>query len=99
MSSLGAGKGLLEVGKFAVYITVPIVLMYAFANHTKNLQKFGGVCSPFLTLLFQSFFFRFSSVFYFLTSSIFRNIYRIFIDFFYKIHDLLGFFSFYVVAD
>ncbi|XP_074276432.1 uncharacterized protein LOC141600143 [Silene latifolia] len=42
MSSLGAGKGLLEVGKFAVYVTVPIVLMYAFANNTKNLQKLGG---------------------------------------------------------
>ncbi|KAK9707213.1 hypothetical protein RND81_07G180300 [Saponaria officinalis] len=42
MSSLGAGKGFLEVAKFAVYVTVPIVLMYSFANNTKNLQKLGG---------------------------------------------------------
>ncbi|KMT06997.1 hypothetical protein BVRB_6g153290 [Beta vulgaris subsp. vulgaris] len=42
MSSLGAGKGLLEVGKFAVYVSVPIVLMFSFANNTKNLQKFMG---------------------------------------------------------
>ncbi|XP_057530758.1 uncharacterized protein LOC130809133 [Amaranthus tricolor] len=42
MSSLGAGKGFLEVGKFAIYVTVPIVLIYAFANNTKNLQKFMG---------------------------------------------------------
>ncbi|XP_021747324.1 uncharacterized protein LOC110713161 [Chenopodium quinoa] len=42
MSSLGAGKGLLEVGKFAVYVSVPIVLMYAFANNSNNLHKFMG---------------------------------------------------------
>ncbi|KAJ6771682.1 hypothetical protein OIU74_018009 [Salix koriyanagi] len=45
MSSLGTSKGILEIAKFGVYVTVPIVLMYAFANNTKNLQKFmGNVC-------------------------------------------------------
>ncbi|KAJ6312899.1 hypothetical protein OIU77_014425 [Salix suchowensis] len=45
MSSLGTSKGILEIAKFSVYVTVPIVLMYAFANNTKNLQKFmGNVC-------------------------------------------------------
>ena len=55
MSSLGAGKGFLEVGKFAIYVTVPIVLIYAFANNTKNLQKFmGGVCFSFSLYLYIS---------------------------------------------
>jgi hypothetical protein len=45
MSSLGTSKGILEIAKFGVYVTVPVVLMYAFANNTKNLQKFmGNVC-------------------------------------------------------
>ncbi|KAG6757408.1 hypothetical protein POTOM_037718 [Populus tomentosa] len=42
MSSLGTSKGILEIAKFGVYVTVPVVLMYAFANNTKNLQKFMG---------------------------------------------------------
>lgn len=42
MSSLGTSKGILEIAKFGVYVTVPIVLMYTFANNTKNLQKFMG---------------------------------------------------------
>ncbi|GAB4843296.1 hypothetical protein Ancab_013261 [Ancistrocladus abbreviatus] len=42
MSSLGAGKGLLEVGKFALYVTIPIALMYTFAYNTKNLQRVMG---------------------------------------------------------
>jgi hypothetical protein len=47
MSSLGTSKGILEIAKFGVYVTVPVVLMYAFANNTKNLQKFmGNVCIP-----------------------------------------------------
>jgi len=45
MSSLGTSKGILEIAKFGVYVTVPIVLMYSFANNTNNLQKFmGNVC-------------------------------------------------------
>ncbi|KVH91274.1 uncharacterized protein LOC112529171 [Cynara cardunculus var. scolymus] len=42
MTSLGTSKGVLEIAKFAVYVTVPIGLMYFFANNTKNLQKFMG---------------------------------------------------------
>ncbi|CAA2967956.1 uncharacterized protein LOC111382369 [Olea europaea var. sylvestris] len=39
MSSLGTSKGILEIAKFAVYVSVPIGLMYFFANNTRNLQK------------------------------------------------------------
>ncbi|KAB2039968.1 hypothetical protein ERO13_D02G041800v2 [Gossypium hirsutum] len=42
MSSLGTSKGVLEIAKFGLYVTIPIVLMYTFANNTKNLQKFMG---------------------------------------------------------
>ncbi|XP_057458947.1 uncharacterized protein LOC130749583 [Lotus japonicus] len=43
MSSLGTSKGILEIAKFGVYVTVPIVLMYTFANNTNNyLHKFIG---------------------------------------------------------
>ncbi|XP_050215630.1 uncharacterized protein LOC126666799 [Mercurialis annua] len=42
MSSVGTSKGVLEIVKFGVYVAVPIVLMYAFANNSKNLQKFMG---------------------------------------------------------
>ncbi|KAK4586251.1 hypothetical protein RGQ29_023437 [Quercus rubra] len=42
MSSLGTSKGILEIAKFGVYVTVPIVLMYTFANNPKNIQKFMG---------------------------------------------------------
>ncbi|KAL4559096.1 hypothetical protein LXL04_031229 [Taraxacum kok-saghyz] len=42
MTSLGTSKGVLEIAKFAVYVTVPIGLMYFFANNTKNLNKFMG---------------------------------------------------------
>ncbi|CAL5395375.1 unnamed protein product [Camellia sinensis] len=42
MSSIGASKGILEVAKFAIYVTVPIGLMYFFANNTNNIQKFMG---------------------------------------------------------
>ncbi|KAL7081169.1 hypothetical protein ABFS83_14G021900 [Erythranthe nasuta] len=42
MSSLGTSKGVLEIAKFAVYVTVPIGMMYFFASNTKNLQKVMG---------------------------------------------------------
>ena len=51
MSSLGTSKGILEIAKFGVYVTVPIVLMYTFANNPKNIQKFmGNVISLSLSL-------------------------------------------------
>ncbi|KAK8548596.1 hypothetical protein V6N12_061507 [Hibiscus sabdariffa] len=42
MSSLGTSKGVLEIAKFGLYVTIPMVLMYTFAKNTKNLQKFMG---------------------------------------------------------
>ncbi|WP_411024816.1 hypothetical protein, partial [Salmonella sp. s57610] len=40
--SVSTSKGILEIAKFAVYVTVPIGLMYFFANNTANLKKFMG---------------------------------------------------------
>ncbi|XP_010936017.1 uncharacterized protein [Elaeis guineensis] len=42
MSSLGTSRGLLEIGKFAVYVTIPIVLTYAVATDSKTLHKIMG---------------------------------------------------------
>lgn len=42
MSSIGASKGVLEIAKFALYVSVPIGLMYTFAFNTKNIQKIMG---------------------------------------------------------
>ncbi|KAG6574950.1 hypothetical protein SDJN03_25589, partial [Cucurbita argyrosperma subsp. sororia] len=42
MSSIGTSKGILEIAKFGIYVTIPIFLMYTFANNSKNLQKFIG---------------------------------------------------------
>ncbi|KAJ0091908.1 hypothetical protein Patl1_25259 [Pistacia atlantica] len=42
MSSLGTSKGILEIAKFGLYVSVPIFLMYTFANNTKNIQKGYG---------------------------------------------------------
>lgn len=39
MSSVGRKKGLLEVYKFATYVAIPVVMMYAFANNSENLEK------------------------------------------------------------
>ena len=39
MSSVGRKKGLLEVFKFATYVAIPVVMMYAFANNSENLEK------------------------------------------------------------
>ncbi|CAL5196160.1 unnamed protein product [Lathyrus oleraceus] len=41
MSSLGTSKVILEIAKFGVYVTVPIVLMNIYASNTdNNLHKF-----------------------------------------------------------
>ncbi|XP_043708168.1 uncharacterized protein LOC122657512 [Telopea speciosissima] len=42
MSSLGTSKGILEIAKFAIYVSVPIALMFTFANNTENLKKIMG---------------------------------------------------------
>lgn len=57
MSSLGTSKGILEIAKFGVYVTVPIVLMYAFTNNTNYLHKFFGRVSN--LLLFTFFFLKY----------------------------------------
>ncbi|ONK74375.1 uncharacterized protein A4U43_C03F5580 [Asparagus officinalis] len=43
MSSLGTSKGMLEIAKFAVYVSVPIALTYAVATESKTLQKLMGL--------------------------------------------------------
>jgi protein PET100, fungi type len=47
MSSLGTGKGLLEIGKFAVYVAVPVALTYAVATENKAFQKIMGLVRSF----------------------------------------------------
>ncbi|XP_031487309.1 uncharacterized protein LOC116255578 [Nymphaea colorata] len=42
MSSIGPGKGLLEVAKFGIYVAIPIVMMYTFAYDSKNLERIMG---------------------------------------------------------
>ncbi|KAF5738589.1 hypothetical protein HS088_TW13G01490 [Tripterygium wilfordii] len=42
MSSVGTSKAMLEIAKFGLYVSVPIFLMYTFANNTKNIQKIMG---------------------------------------------------------
>ncbi|KAL5542089.1 hypothetical protein UlMin_009799 [Ulmus minor] len=42
MSNLGTSKGILEIAKFGLYVAIPIVLMYNFANNSKNIQRFMG---------------------------------------------------------
>lgn len=53
MSSLGTSKGILEIAKFAVYVTVPIGMMYFFASNTKNLQKVMGNVRILLNVFFR----------------------------------------------
>ncbi|RVW55576.1 hypothetical protein CK203_102812 [Vitis vinifera] len=39
MSSIGTSKGILEIGKFALYVSIPIGLMYTLANNSENMKK------------------------------------------------------------
>ncbi|KAJ9700510.1 hypothetical protein PVL29_006024 [Vitis rotundifolia] len=39
MSSIGTSKGILEIGKFALYVSIPIGLMYSLANNSENMKK------------------------------------------------------------
>jgi hypothetical protein len=58
MSSLGTSKGILEIAKFGVYVTVPIVLMYVYASNTDNtLHKFIGKVLTSLSRFLFSFLF------------------------------------------
>ncbi|PKA61413.1 hypothetical protein AXF42_Ash014330 [Apostasia shenzhenica] len=42
MSSLGTARGILEIAKFAVYVTVPVVLTYAVATDAGAVHKLMG---------------------------------------------------------
>ncbi|RVW12321.1 hypothetical protein CK203_113134 [Vitis vinifera] len=39
MSSIETSKGILEIGKFAFYVSIPIDLMYTLANNSENMKK------------------------------------------------------------
>lgn len=54
MSALGKKKGLLEVFKFGTYIAIPIVMMYAFANNSDNLEKIIRNVSTYVTFQLTS---------------------------------------------
>ncbi|KAI4345723.1 hypothetical protein L6164_012821 [Bauhinia variegata] len=42
MSSLGIPKRILEIAKFGIYVTIPLVMMNIFANNSENIQRFMG---------------------------------------------------------
>lgn len=45
MSSLGTSKGILEIAKFGVYVSVPVALTYLVATDSKTLKKLMGLVS------------------------------------------------------
>ncbi|KAF8780573.1 hypothetical protein HU200_001385 [Digitaria exilis] len=47
MSSLGTSKGILEIAKFGVYVSVPVALTYLVATDSKTLKKLMGLVSAF----------------------------------------------------
>lgn len=75
MTSLGTSKEILEIAKFAVYVSVPIGLMYFFANNTGNLQK---VINNVRTYLFMYMYIRKYIVFVdFIILEIVENIFKL----------------------
>lgn len=48
MSSLGTSKGVLEIAKFGVYVSVPVALTYLVATDSKTLKKLMGLVCPLL---------------------------------------------------
>ena len=51
MSSLGTSKGVLEIAKFGVYVSVPVALTYLVATDSKTLKKLMGLVRSFLLAL------------------------------------------------
>ena len=47
MSSLGTSKGVLEIAKFGVYVSVPVALTYLVATDSKTLKKLMGLVRSF----------------------------------------------------
>ncbi|EEE66683.1 hypothetical protein OsJ_23333 [Oryza sativa Japonica Group] len=43
MSSIGTSKGVLEIAKFGVYVSVPVALTYLVATDSKTLKKLMGL--------------------------------------------------------
>ncbi|CAD6220866.1 unnamed protein product [Miscanthus lutarioriparius] len=43
MSSLGTSRGILEIAKFGVYVSVPVALTYLVATDSKTLKKLMGL--------------------------------------------------------
>jgi len=52
MSSLGTSKGILEIAKFGVYVSVPVALTYLVATDSKTLKKLMGLVRSFYTSQF-----------------------------------------------
>ncbi|KAG8083637.1 hypothetical protein GUJ93_ZPchr0016g2541 [Zizania palustris] len=45
MSSIGTSKAVLEIAKFGVYVSVPVVLTYLVTTDSKTLKKLMGLVS------------------------------------------------------
>ncbi|ONM27675.1 hypothetical protein ZEAMMB73_Zm00001d007822 [Zea mays] len=50
MSSLGTSKGILEIAKFGVYVSVPVALTYLVATDSKTLKKLMGLMLRYVSL-------------------------------------------------
>ncbi|KAL6323060.1 hypothetical protein AAG906_024630 [Vitis piasezkii] len=53
MSSIGTSKGILEIGKFALYVSIPIGLMYTLANNSENMKKLIQKVFSFLSRCYE----------------------------------------------
>ena len=54
MSSIGTSKGILEIGKFALYVSIPIGLMYTLANNSENMKKLIQMVFSFLSRFYET---------------------------------------------
>jgi hypothetical protein len=53
MSSVGTSKGVLEIVKFGVYVSVPVALTYLVATDSKTLKKLMGLVRSLLPFPFS----------------------------------------------
>ncbi|RVX00459.1 hypothetical protein CK203_024523 [Vitis vinifera] len=53
MSSIGTSKGILEIGKFALYVSIPIGLMYTLVNNSENMKKLIQKVFSFLSRCYE----------------------------------------------
>ncbi|KAL6880106.1 hypothetical protein ACP4OV_011671 [Aristida adscensionis] len=54
MSSLGTSKGVLEIAKFGVYVSVPVALTYLVATDSKTLKKLMGLGALMWSILLKA---------------------------------------------